>query len=956
MKKIPFLFLIIFILLSDKQIVNCYIFSVIISIYNTGKYLQDTIGSLLNQTIGYKEIQIILVNDGSSDNSENICLKFQHLYFNNIIYIKIENSGVSKARNIGLDFAIGEYINFLDSDDLWDYKAFEYVLSFFKINKDINFVAGRLKNFEAINNYHYLDYKYYKTRIVNVTEEYNCIHESASISFFRASNIVGKKFEEGVKTGEDIRFVNEILLINPIMGLIREAIYLCRRRLDMNSRTQTQKNDIDFYFSSIKDVGEYLINKSLTLYNVILPFIQYYNAYDILFRIQSLSYKYLDQYNYIKYCQLIEYILHNTDDRFILEQKNFEYTYKIIALSKKYKNNIDIYFDNGNLNYTNYSFVNFQFKNDIIVWKKIFIENNTLHLEGIDNLWIPQLKYNYFCYIGDQIFFPKIEDYKSYDFNTLFGIYASGKRIIFDIPLKNIEKQIIYINMSLLNNSFEILTTQGYFSKLPSITDGYYVSGNYIIKMLDRRLILHKFNPFIAKHFEIQYCKQLKKIGKNYMIKLRKRYIKYKAKLYKKEIWIINDRKNKAGDNGEYFFRYLRNKKPKGLYIYFAIKKDCTDYYRLKEIGNILDLNSNKYLNIFLKSTKLISSVSELWVDNPFGNDRMFIKDLFNYKFIFIKNGIIKDDLSKTLNQFDRNIDLFITSTTIEYNYILSSNFGYEKKNIILTGMPRFDNLEKYNNNILNKHIRDKIILIIPTWRKFIKRNKESLIFDYIHSDTFINTNFFQFYNSLINNIELINIMKLYNYTGIFCLHPNFAAQWIDFKENEVFEIKENCDYQELIIKASLLITDYSSVFFDFGYLKKPIIYTQFDYKEYRSDHYSEGYFNYQKDGFGPVYNNINNSVNSIINSIKSDLQEQADYFSPNSVRFIARNVNKPRIRSKKILDSTTLIAVRNFAAGMMTGATSPTRRWFKTGIMNKDFEDLICKFKEINESQKANI
>lgn len=77
--------------------------------------------------------------------------------------------------------------------------------------------------------------------------------------------------------------------------------------------------------------------------------------------------------------------------------------------------------------------------------------------------------------------------------------------------------------------------------------------------------------------------------------------------------------------------------------------------------------------------------------------------------------------------------------------------------------------------------------------------------------------------------------------------------------------------------------------------------------------------------------------LREIFNSIKSDLQEQADYFSPNSVRFIARNVNKPRVRSKKILDSTTLIAVRNFAAGMMTGATSPTRRWFKTSVSNKD-------------------
>lgn len=82
------------------------------------------------------------------------------------------------------------------------------------------------------------------------------------------------------------------------------------------------------------------------------------------------------------------------------------------------------------------------------------------------------------------------------------------------------------------------------------------------------------------------------------------------------------------------------------------------------------------------------------------------------------------------------------------------------------------------------------------------------------------------------------------------------------------------------------------------------------------------------------------NELAEIFNCIKSDLQERADYFSPNSVRFLARNVNKPRVRSKKIYDSTTLIAVRNFASGMMTGATSPTRRWFKTGLMNKEIEN----------------
>ena len=107
-----------------------FLFSVIISIYNTGRYLDDSISSILNQTIDLKNIQIILINDGSTDESEKICLKYKENYSENILYIRIEHSGVSKARNIGIEFAKGKFINFLDSDDKWDKEAFKYALNF----------------------------------------------------------------------------------------------------------------------------------------------------------------------------------------------------------------------------------------------------------------------------------------------------------------------------------------------------------------------------------------------------------------------------------------------------------------------------------------------------------------------------------------------------------------------------------------------------------------------------------------------------------------------------------------------------------------------------------------------------------------------------------------------------------------------------------------------------------
>ena len=97
---------------------NQYKISTIIPVYNVEPYLEETIKSIIHQTIGFKKnIQLILINDGSTDKSETICLKYKKQYPENILYVAKKNEGVSVARNLGLQFARGNYINFLDSDD-----------------------------------------------------------------------------------------------------------------------------------------------------------------------------------------------------------------------------------------------------------------------------------------------------------------------------------------------------------------------------------------------------------------------------------------------------------------------------------------------------------------------------------------------------------------------------------------------------------------------------------------------------------------------------------------------------------------------------------------------------------------------------------------------------------------------------------------------------------------------
>ena len=860
------LYIIVFHLLTFGK---CFIFTTIIAIYNVGRYLDDSIGSLISQTIGFKNIQIILVNDGSNDYSEEKCLEYQNIYKNNIIYIKINHSGVSKARNAGMIYSDGTYINFLDADDKWDHQAFQYFLYFFENYTDIDFVAGRIQFFEAEKGYHPLDYKFYKTRIVNLSQEYNSIQLSASSSIFKKSSLEGKYFSENVLFCEDSRFVNNILIHKPIYGLVKEAIYYYRRRYDFSSAINNQKNKLEFYFDTINNVYYYLLSCSKLLYNIIIPFIQFLIIYDLLWRIQAHTFYFLGWKNFNKYKMLIEGLLKQIDDKFFFEQKIALNKYKLFMLSVKYQKDLryEIKLKENFFIYSNYVLINLNNEKNIINWRMLNIKNNVLYLEAIDNLWFPRENYYYFCTFGKKNFFPKYFENSHYDFYTMYGLIQKGRTLIFEIPLeiKN-DPQILYFYISYMDNNKEIFTSLGLYSHLPPLSNGYYVSGNYIIKYIENRIILFHYTPKLENEFEIQYCNELYKTKKDYIVPLRN-YIKNNIKEKDVEIWIINDKRDRAGDNGEYFFRYLKLKNQENLNIYFAIEKNCEDYKRLEKLGNILDLNSNEYKRTFLESNKIISSIYDDWVDNPFQEDRNYLIDLFHFDFIFLKNGITTCDLSISLNRFNKNYSLIITSSENEYKSFLNYNYGYNEKNIILTGMPRFDNLENHKNSVT----KEKKIIIIPTWRNSIKGKKELNDNKRIYSNEFKKTEYCIFYNELINNERLLYIMKHYNYTGTLCLHHFLESQLKDFSGNEIFSVMTRCDYQNLLLKSSLLITDYSNIFFDFGYIRKPVVYVHFDFEEFKNTHSHKGFFDYKRNGFGTICNDINSTINEIIFEIENN-------------------------------------------------------------------------------------
>lgn len=321
-------------------------------------------------------------------------------------------------------------------------------------------------------------------------------------------------------------------------------------------------------------------------------------------------------------------------------------------------------------------------------------------------------------------------------------------------------------------------------------------------------------------------------------------------KLFNNDIWLISERPNDARDNGYFLFKYIRENHPK-MKVYYAINKSSPDFSKIESLGNYIDFSSLKHYVYYWAAKYNISS--HIGTGEP--SDRVCLNfekiGIIKNKKVFLQHGVIKDILPFALYK-NCKVDLFICGAKPEYDYVVKE-YGYKYDSVKYLGLCRFDNL-------YNIESRKKQILIMPTWRSWINTSGDP--------SEFLQENYFLTYNSLLSNERLLKFIEEEGITLIFYLHDNFQKYTPFFKsisKNIIIASKDQYDVQELLKKSSLLVTDYSSVFFDFCYMGKSILYYQFDKEEYRKNHYKEGYFNYERDGFGEVIAQEDKLIDNLI-------------------------------------------------------------------------------------------
>ena len=340
---------------------------------------------------------------------------------------------------------------------------------------------------------------------------------------------------------------------------------------------------------------------------------------------------------------------------------------------------------------------------------------------------------------------------------------------------------------------------------------------------------------------------------------------------FRKDLWLICDNKNEARDNGYWLFKYICENHSEQDVVY-AINKKSPDYQKVKNLGKVVQYGSLKHWILYLTAKKNISSQKG---GKPNAAVCYFLevnKILKNTR-IFLQHGIIKDDMP-FLHYENTMMRMFVCSTEREWRFV-SEKYGYPEGYVKELGLCRFDMLHNIN-------VKPKQVLVMPSWRSWIA-TPTSASYEIENVSDFRNTEYFKAWNEFLNNKEIHRILKENNLKMIFYPHrdmQNFLDYFNIDDENIITAKWPEYDVQQLLIESAYLITDYSSIAMDFAYMQKRLMYYQFDYEDFRRGQYPEGYFSYEKDGFGKVCYKIDAVVSELEKAVSENFSNPDEYLT----------------------------------------------------------------------------
>ena len=616
--------------LKPKENNGHYQYTIVSAVYNVGRYLDEYITSVTKQRLDFKKhIQLILVDDGSTDDSAAIIKKWQKKYPNNIHYFYKENGGQASARNLGMQYVNTEWVTFIDPDDFIDPAYFFELDKFIYKNKnqDLRMVCSSLIFYHEAKkqfaNTHPLKYKFSTEKILTKNKLDTHFQLSASSAIFRMDDIneSGLTFDGRIKPNfEDGHFIGTYLAKDDrgSVGFVPSSKYYYRKREDGSSTLDTSWQKAERY-SDVLEYGYLALLKSYQeKFGLIPDYVQKAILYDLMWHFKKV-------------------VSHESVVAFLSEEQKYKY----IALIDE----IFIFIDKENILKFNLAGCWFYHKIGMLTcFKKLHLDFQIVYIQAFDSRK-NQVLLSYFC-----------------DKQNIEIISVNGQDTYPDYA-KTIKHDFLHRNFVLERRLWIPLTKSGILK----------VDINNLPTQISFSGKNHKDGV------------QIKDIEKYFL----SQHSKHDSTAKYADSWILMDRDTQADDNAEHLYRYIKNTYPEQT-IYFALRRESHDWQRLEQDGfQLLAFGESEHETALKYCKKIISSHADHYVTNYFGPKMQEGQDFIFLQHGVIKDDLSgwlnkKDHIDCFITASSSEYTSIASDNT---------RYKFCAKEVALTGLPRHDAL-----------------------------------------------------------------------------------------------------------------------------------------------------------------------------------------------------------------------------------------------------------------------
>lgn len=830
------------------------LFSIVSAVYNVAPYLDDFIESIESQDFPLDALEIIMVNDGSTDESLTTLEAWQDRRPELVQVITKENGGQSSARNLGMTYATGEWITFTDPDDMLGEGYLASVRRLIHMHPDTPLVATNRIFFEEatgeLRDGHPLRSMFAdgdKKVELDRFPQYFWHHVGAG--FFQLDEIrrLDLTFDERVRPNfEDGHFCARYLLgTREAMILAASARYIYRRRADQSSTLQTSYlNEGKFlnvprygYLDALARAAEARGAAPEWLQNmVIYDLTWYFTTEEAMFAQPSVGKGDIGRQFVEALAEIRQYL-----DPLVIE------SFRIRRIGRHLRQ-ILLHGLSG------------------ADWHSPYAV-----LDRYDSR--ARLVRVVYRYVG----VPPSEEFLSRGVR-IHPAHAKTRNLIYFGQLLMVER-IAWVSARgtlRVRLGGALIPLQG--SEPPSQPT--YLRPAAITRVVEAGQVERGERP--APRSGPGELKDLAVLRAADMALARKKF---------RKSWVVMDRTDIAGDNGERLFEYLREHR-RDIDAWFVIEKGTPDWVRLSKgehRSRLVAYGSLQWKLLLLNCRHLVSSHAEKPVVAPDEITRLRRPD---YKTTFLQHGVIQNDLSGWLNS--KRLDLFITSTQGEYHSIVAdgSPYVFTTKEVKLTGLPRFDRLGRIAADLGTG--QRNLVLIAPTWRQWLNAPSKPGTQRREVVPDFLTTEYAREWLGVLRSDELARSAAEHGLEIGFLPHPNIqpVLRILDLPTHVRRLSFQEQDVQELFARTALMVTDYSSMAFDMGFLGRPVTYFQFDEQRTREGGHTfrPGYFDYRRDGFGPVTSTLEETVAAACSIIGKDCRSSGEYQQRLDLTFTLRD------------------------------------------------------------------